>query len=189
MGVVKMVRDINKQGMKTQKRSKNKVRNDKNVPPLFSELLDQPPIDKIDMKLLQLLQKNARMTNIDIAGKLKTSEATVRRRINNLVDRGYIRSFSALLDYKLMGNAVKANVLARVDKDSLEDVAEVLKKLKNVHMICQVIGDYNLFCELIFGNILELQDFTDKVSQMEQVEDMEYYIVTKSFKACPWSGL
>lgn len=184
-----MVRDINKQGIKTQKRSKNRVWNERNVPPLFSELLDQPPIDKIDMKLLQLLQKNARMTNIDIADKLKTSEATVRRRINNLVDRGYIRSFSALLDYKLMGNAVKANVLAKVDKDSLEDVANNLKKLKNVHTICQVIGDYNLFCELIFGNILELQDFTDKVSQMEEVENMEYYIVTKSFKACPWSGL
>ena len=184
-----MVRDINKQGTKTQKKSKNKQWNERNVPPLFSELLAQPPIDKIDMKLLQLLQKNARMTNIDIADKLKTSEATVRRRINNLVDRGYIRSFSALLDYKLMGNAVKANVLAKVDKDSLEDVANNLKKLKNVHTICQVIGDYNLFCELIFGNILELQDFTDKVSQMEEVESMEYYIVTKSFKACPWSGL
>ena len=168
--------------------AKNRGRDNKNVPPLFSELLDQPPIDKTDMRL-QLLQKNARMTNIDIADKLDTSEATVRRRINNLVDRGYIRSFSALLDYKLMGNAVKANVLAKVEKDKLEDVANVLKKYKNVHMLCQVIGDYNLFCELIFGNILELQEFTDKLSQMEEVEGMDYFIVTKSFKACPWSGL
>jgi Lrp/AsnC family leucine-responsive transcriptional regulator len=183
-----------KKGMKNQTerpsiKSKSGVLNGGNVAPLFSELLEQPPIDKIDMKLLTLLQKNSRMTNIDIANKLKTSEATVRRRINNLVDRGYIRSFSALLDYKLMGNAVKANVLAKVDKDDLEDVANSLKKLKNVHMICQVIGDYNLFCELIFSNILELQEFTDKLSQMENVDSMDYYIVTKSFKACPWSGL
>lgn len=170
-------------------KSGSKAKSEKNVPPFFSELLDQPPIDKTDMRLLQLLQKNARMTNIDIASNLNTSEATVRRRINNLVDRGYIRSFSALLDYKMMGNAVKANVLAKVDKDNLEDVANTLKKYRNVHMLCQVIGDYNLFCELIFGNILELQEFTDMVSQMEEVERMEYYIVTKSFKACPWSGL
>ncbi len=56
-------------------------------------------------------------------------------------------------------------------------------------MLCQVIGDYNLFCELIFNNILELQEFTDKLSQMDEVEGMDYYIVTKSFKSCPWSGL
>jgi DNA-binding Lrp family transcriptional regulator len=184
-----MKKDSKNKGKKSLKKNKNNPRNNKNVPPLFSELLGQPPIDKTDMRLLQLLQKNARMTNINIADKLNTSEATVRRRINNLVGRGYIRSFSALLDYKLMGNAVKANVLAKVEKDKLEDVAGVLKKYKNVHMLCQVIGDYNLFCELIFNNILELQEFTDKLSQMEDVEETDYYIVTKSFKACPWSGL
>ncbi len=129
------------------------------------------------------------MTNIELAEKLDMSEATVRRRINNLVERGFIRAFSALLDYKRMGNAVKANVLAKVDKEHLEEVANSLKKYRNVHMICQVIGNYNLFCELIFSNILELQEFTDKLSNNDHVEQMDYYIVTKSFKPCPWSGL
>ncbi|UCE73751.1 MAG: Lrp/AsnC family transcriptional regulator [Methanomassiliicoccales archaeon] len=174
---------------RSSEETKEKLKTEKNIPPLFSELLDQPPIDKTDMSLLQLLQKNARMTNIEIAEKLNTSEATVRRRINNLMDRGYIRSFAALLDYKRMGNAVKANVLAKVEKDNLERVANSLKKSKNVHMLCQVIGDYNLFCELIFNNILELQEFTDKLSNNPDVEKMDYYIVTKSFKSCPWSGL
>ena len=68
----------------------------------------------------------------------------MRRRINNLIDRGYIRSFSALLDYKRMGNAVKANVLAKVEKEELEKVANSLKKNKNVHMLSQVIGDDKL---------------------------------------------
>jgi DNA-binding Lrp family transcriptional regulator len=187
--VDEMNKEVKNKGNKKPRKSKNKSKNEKNVQPIFSELLEQPPIDKTDMKLLQLLQKNARMTNIDLAGRLNTSEATVRRRINNLVGRGYIRSFSALLDYKLMGNAVKANVLAKVDKNKLDKVAVNLKKYKNVHMLCQVIGEYNLFCELIFNNILELQEFTDKLSQMDDVEGMDYYIVTKSFKACPWSGL
>ena len=178
-----------KKGKKTSKKYKENQGDNKNVPPLFLDLLEQPPIDKTDMRLLQLLQKNARMTNIDIAAKLNTSEATVRRRINNLVGRGYIRSFSALLDYKLMGNAVKANVLAKVEKDKLEYVAKDLKKSRNVHNLCQVIGEYNLFCEMIFNNILELQEFTDRLSQMDEVDGMEYYIVTKSFKPCPWSGL
>jgi DNA-binding Lrp family transcriptional regulator len=183
---------------KNKKKSKSKKtapvkkpkekKKDKNLAP-FSELLDQPPIDKTDMKLLELLQKNARMTNIEIAEKLNTSEATVRRRINNLVDRGFIRSFSALLDYKKLGNAVKANVLARVKKSKLEQIANSLKKSENVHIVCQTIGNYNLFCELFFNNILELQEFMDNFSQNEHVEVVDYYIITKSFKSCPWSGI
>jgi Lrp/AsnC family transcriptional regulator for asnA, asnC and gidA len=174
---------------KTQKKSVEAPRTEKKVQELFSELLYQPPIDNTDMKLLQLLQKNARMTNIELAEKLNMSEATVRRRINNLVDRGFIRGFSALLDYKKMGNAVKANVLAKVDKDKLEEVAYSLKKHKNAHMICQVIGSHNLYCELIFNNMIELQDFTDKLANNEHVNSMDYYIITKSFKPCPWSGI
>lgn len=185
----KNVKRKGKAAKKAREKPNKKIKLEKNIPPLFSELLDQPPIDKTDMKLLQILQKNARMTNIDIAEKLDTSEATVRRRINNLVDRGYIRSFSALLDYKKMGNTVKANVIAKVEKEELEKVANSLKNNKCVHMISQVIGDYNLFCELIVNNMIELQDFTDKLSQIESVEDIEYYIITKSFKTCPWSGL
>ncbi len=116
---------MKKEGKKGQKRelskkSKEISRVEKNAPPLLSELLGQPPIDGTDMRLLQLLQKNARVTNIEIAENLNTSEATVRRRINNLVDRGFIRGFSALLDFKKMGTAVKANVLAKVKKDDLE---------------------------------------------------------------------
>ncbi|UCE37340.1 MAG: Lrp/AsnC family transcriptional regulator [Thermoplasmata archaeon] len=174
---------------KSEKKATEAPRTEKNVQELFSELLYQPPIDNTDMKLLQLLQKNARMTNIELAEKLNMSEATVRRRINNLFDRGFIRGFSALLDYKKMGNAVKANVLAKVDKDKLEEVANSLKKHRNAHMICQVIGSYNLYCELIFNNMIELQDFTDKLANNEYVNSMEYYIITKSFKACPWSGI
>jgi DNA-binding Lrp family transcriptional regulator len=129
------------------------------------------------------------MTNIELAQKLKTSEATVRRRTNNLVERGYIRTFSALLDFNRIGNPVKANIVANVHKDKLEKVAKSIVHYENVHMVCQTMGNHNLFCETYFNNISELQDFTEKLTQQEPVEDLQCYIVTKSFKPCPWSGI
>ena len=156
---------------------------------VFSSLLKHIPIDETDLKLIQLLQENARMTNIELAEKLNTSEATVRRRTNNLVDRGYIRTFSALLDFNKIGNPVKANIMANVKKDELEQVANSLSQIENVHMVCQTMGNHNLFCETFFNNISELQDFTEKMLRNESVESLDYYIVTKSFKPCPWSGI
>ena len=174
----------------TKKSSKDKTSiKDTTIPQVFSGLLGHIPIDETDLKLIQLLQENARMTNIELAEKLNTSEATVRRRTNNLVERGYIRAFSALLDFNRIGNPVKANIVANVKKDKLDQVAESLVNFENVHMLCQTMGKHNLFCETYFNNISELQDFTEKILQKEHVESLEYYIVTKSYKPCPWSGI
>ena len=184
-----------KGGKSKKKKTKKKVGKDKTVAKdttttqVFSGLLGHIPIDETDLKLIQLLQENARMTNIELAEKLKTSEATVRRRTNNLVERGYIRAFSALLDFNRIGNPVKANIVANVKKDKLEKVAESLAQYENVHMVCQTMGSHNLFCETYFHNISELQDFTEKLLQDESVESLESYIVTKSYKVCPWSGI
>jgi len=104
------------------------------------------------------------------------------------VDRGYIRKFSALLDFNKIGNPVKANIVANVKKDKLEQVADSLAQIENVHMVCQTMGNHNLFCETFFNNISELQDFIEKMLRNESVEGLDYHIVTKSYKPCPWSG-
>jgi DNA-binding Lrp family transcriptional regulator len=187
-------KNIQKRGQKrkrfnTNDSNKTRIKNAGDTPQIFSGLLRHIPIDEIDVKLIQLLQENARMTNIELAEKLRTSEATVRRRTNNLVDRGYIRAFSALLDFNKIGNPVKANVMANVKKEKLEGIAEELKTIENVHMISQTMGRHNLFCETFFNNISELQDFTDRLARNDAVEGIDYYIITKSYKPCPWSGI
>jgi DNA-binding Lrp family transcriptional regulator len=181
--------DKTKKKISAKKAKKDMVGPRDTATQVFSGLLGHIPIDETDLKLIQLLQKNARMTNIELAEKLKTSEATVRRRTNNLVERGYIRAFSALLDFNRIGNPVKANIVANVRKDRLEHIAESLTQYENVHMVCQTMGNHNLFCETYFNNISEFQDFTEKVLQEESVENYECYIVTKSYKPCPWSGI
>jgi DNA-binding Lrp family transcriptional regulator len=177
-----------KKTVKKPNKDKPKRKNSSSLT-VFSSLLEHIPIDETDLRLIQLLQENARMTNIELAEKLNTSEATVRRRTNNLVDRGYIRTFSALLDFNKIGNPVKANIMANVKKDKLEQVADDLSQIENVHMVCQTMGNHNLFCETFFNNISELQDFTEKMLRNESVDGLDYYIITKSYKPCPWSGI
>ncbi|UCF07593.1 MAG: Lrp/AsnC family transcriptional regulator [Thermoplasmata archaeon] len=176
---------------RTAKKTKKEGQKDKRKATIqiFSGLLGHIPVDETDVKLIQLLQENARMTNIELAEKLNTSEATVRRRTNNLVDRGYIRAFSALLDFNRIGNPVKANIVMNVSKEKLAQVADYLSKFENVHMVSQTMGNHNLFCETFFNNILELQDFTERLAKNESVKDLDCYIITKSIKPCPWSGI
>ncbi len=57
-------------------------------------------LDAVDIEILRLLQKDAEMTNKEIALKLHKSIATINERIRRLKDQGYIKRVVALLDGK-----------------------------------------------------------------------------------------
>jgi Lrp/AsnC family transcriptional regulator for asnA, asnC and gidA len=169
---------------KTEERTKGSL-----LSPVITDMLSTQPIDELDMKLLTILQENGRMSNIDIAEKMQMSEATIRRRINSLIERDLIRGFSALLNHKKLGHGLKASIYVKVKKDDLDEVVKMLNDCGRACNIHQVMGKYNIHSELLFQSILELQEFIDDLSLSDHVEDMEYHIVTKSYKVCPWTGI
>ncbi len=146
-------------------------------------------VDKVDWKLIDLLVKNSRMSNIEIAEKLDTSEATVRRRIDALIDSGIIRGFVALLDYKKLGRTLKAHIQLKVNSSSMDEIANFLASSKHSCGVYRVIGRYNLYTEIIFQDIHAFQNYIDKLSKMENIEEYDYHIVSHSYKTCPWSGI
>src|SRR3972149_1945200 len=68
------------------------------------------PIDEVDVKILTRLRESARLRNVEIARALGISEATIRRRIRALEEKGIIMGYSCYLNYQLIENPVKAYV-------------------------------------------------------------------------------
>jgi DNA-binding Lrp family transcriptional regulator len=156
---------------------------------LILKLGTRSPIDSMDTELIKILLQNGRLSNVEIASYLNTSEATIRRRIHNLVERGFIRGFSALLDYKRFGQVIKAHINFQVKKKDLEKVANSLMELENSCTVYRVIGKYNLTSMMVFNNIAELQEFIDNVSEDESIDDLNYLLVTGAYKSCPLTGI
>ena len=147
------------------------------------------PIDDKDAELIGELVEDGRLSNVELAQKLETSEGTVRRRIQTLTDRGFIRGFTALLNYDLFGYAIKAHVDLLVEKKNLEEVAHKLLEMDNICSLYRVIGDYNLATVIVFKNISELQEFIDQFSELKSVNKISYLIVTESYKPCQLTGI
>ncbi len=57
-----------------------------------------PELDRIDFDILGLLQKNARMTNKDLAESVGVAPSTCLERVRRMVDSGAIRGFHADVD-------------------------------------------------------------------------------------------
>ena len=53
-------------------------------------------LDKTDCKLIEILQKDGRLSNIKIAKEMKISEATVRTRLKRLLDEDELVTLPAL---------------------------------------------------------------------------------------------
>jgi Lrp/AsnC family leucine-responsive transcriptional regulator len=75
-----------------------------------------PTLDKTDRKLLDLLQKDGRMTNLDLAGRVALSPSACLRRVRSLEEAGVIRGYAALLDPAKIGLGLLAFVTVKLEK-------------------------------------------------------------------------
>ena len=75
---------------------------------------DYSELDRIDFEILGLLQKNARMTNKDLAETVGIAPSTCLERVRRMVDSGVIRGFHADVDPAALGVALQAIIAVRL---------------------------------------------------------------------------
>ena len=152
-------------------------------------LLDTLPVDDLDMKVINLLSKNARMSNVDIASEIGVSEGTVRRRINEMAKKGIIEGFILLLDCKEAQKCVKVFVSLEVDDIHIQNVVEQIKSHDQIIAMYRTNSRFNVLCEAMFRSVIELQDFIDKYLMIDGITDSDVKMVIGSYKKCLWTGI
>ena len=75
-------------------------------------------LDKIDRKILAILQADGRLSNQDVAERVSLSPSPCLRRIKRLEEAGVIRQYVALLDPDKIGLGLLAYVNVRLEKHS-----------------------------------------------------------------------
>jgi Lrp/AsnC family transcriptional regulator, leucine-responsive regulatory protein len=79
-----------------------------------------PQLDPTDIRLLNLLQADASLSNQDLAAAAHTSPATALRRVRRLVDAGVIERQVALLDPDRIGHGLSALIEITLDRQGAE---------------------------------------------------------------------
>jgi Lrp/AsnC family leucine-responsive transcriptional regulator len=92
-------------------------------------------LDPIDYRILDLLQRDARTTQVQIASEVGLSQPSVADRIKKLDQSGAIRGYVARLDPKALGNDIRAFIGVRISHPrhheaftrKIQQIAEVLE--------------------------------------------------------------
>ena len=81
-------------------------------------------LDGTDLKILDVLQSDASLTNDALAGRVHVSSATCLRRVKRLVESGVIERRVALLSSEALGHGLTAFVEVSLDRQSAEAMGE-----------------------------------------------------------------
>ena len=99
-------------------------------------------LDDIDLQILDLLQANARETQVEIAKAVGLAPSAVQERIRKLEARGTLRGYAADIDAKVLGLGLLAFVAVRTEEASSENtIAQLLSTQSEVLEVHHVAGD------------------------------------------------
>lgn len=124
----------------------------------MKEITEAEKLDRIDLKLLRLLQQDGRLSNADLARKANVSAATCHRRVQRLFEDGFVRSVRAAVDpHRVERGALVlvGVVLDRSTKESFAAFEAAASKLKSVLDCHLVAGDFDYFLKIRLRDMSE----------------------------------
>lgn len=137
-----------------------------------------PKIDKLDEKIIEILVKNSCISNTEIAKKLKVSEATIRKRIRDLIKNKIIQRFTIEVGDQA---SIKGIVLIKtVAKIPTIDIANQITKIINVQQVYETTGDYDIIAIVLATSTSSLNESIENIRQTKGVIDTTTLTVVRT---------
>jgi len=135
-------------------------------------------IDNIDLKIISLLNEDAKTPYTEIAKKVFVSSGTVHVRMKKLEDMGVVKSATLNIDFSKLGYDIAAFLGIYLQRSSLYDnVIESLQEIPEVVRAYYTTGNYSIFAKIICQDTDHLRNVLDSIQQVEGIDRTETLIV------------
>jgi Lrp/AsnC family transcriptional regulator for asnA, asnC and gidA len=138
---------------------------------------------KIDVTSLAIIKhlREGRKSFQKIAEDLSITENTVRARVNRLIEEGVL-SVTGLVDPEAIPGHRLVMVGIKLSTMDLVRKGEEFSRLKGVVSVCVVTGRYDLILTVLMSDTHDLLAFyTEQVSQIQDVQSAETFVVYKAY--------
>lgn len=143
-------------------------------------------LDKLDLKILRIMQDNSKITNLDLSKKIGLSPAPTLERVKKLENTGVIRSYHASVDPQIIGLSVKTFVLVSLAWQKENALKNFMDKVKSIQEIteCYIItGEADFLMKLVCKDIPTYEQLLFKtLSQIEEIERLKTLMTLSTIK-------
>ncbi len=143
-------------------------------------------LDNTDLKILNLLQKNARLTIKQLAMELQKSHTPVFERVKKLEEKGYIKRYVAILDAKLINRQLKAFTHVQLKEHSQKILSEFEKEVVKFHEVMEcyhMTGAFDFILKIAVKDMEAYHEFLmQKLSKLPDIGTLQSFFVMSESK-------
>ncbi|GAF14976.1 transcriptional regulator, AsnC family [Bacillus sp. JCM 19046] len=120
-------------------------------------------MDKMDCDILELLQKNARMTISELSKELSLSRPSMSERLLRLQEKGVIEGFTTRVSLKHIGKDILLLIQVSGVKVSLQDFEAMVKQEKEIIECHRVTGEVSYFIKAAVSDVNSMRKLIDRL--------------------------
>ncbi|NMP15221.1 winged helix-turn-helix transcriptional regulator [Thalassotalea sp. Y01] len=142
-------------------------------------------LDRIDLTILDTLQRNSRISNVDLAKHINLSPSPCLDRVKRLESEGYIKRYGAVLDAKKLELGMSAFIQVTLDRTKAEvfnqfrDNVVDIKEVAECHMVA---GGFDYLVKLRVTDMDNYREVLGKVVELPGVSQTHTYVVIEKVK-------
>ncbi len=143
-------------------------------------------LDRIDYRILELLQTNSKLTNVELAEKVHLSPPPCLERVKRLEKEGYIKQYVALLDAEKLNASLLAFIqvsLSNTANSKLESFNAEVNRLTEVQECHMVSGGFDYLLKVRVKDMADYRDFLGrKLATLPGIRETHTYVVMQEVK-------
>jgi len=143
-------------------------------------------LNNLDIKLLKLMNKGARLPLIDLASKLKVSADTIKYRLNNLKKNNIITGYGVKIDFNKLKDSyyIVFLKLLNMNYSKYKKIETISRLNKNIIIFIKTLGEHDieLEVEITKKEDLDLLIQNLKDTFISELKDYELIEVTKEHR-------
>lgn len=153
------------------------------------DIMKRSKLDQIDLKILQNLQNDGRMTNVELAENVGISPPPCLRRVRALEDAGYIKGYHADVDAGILGYGVMVFAMVKLTSQAEKDLVEFEAHMKRLPMVreCHMLaGDVDFILKIVAKDWDDYQAFlSQELTSAPNVTSVKSSLGIRSVKDVP----
>lgn len=142
-------------------------------------------LDRIDLTILEVLQGNARISNVELAKKVNLSASPCLDRVKRLENDGYIKRYAAVLDAEKLNVGMSAFIQVTLDRTKADVFHKFKAEVVNIKEVAEchmVAGGFDYLVKLRVINMANYRDVLGKIVELPGVSQTHTYMVIEDVK-------
>lgn len=140
-------------------------------------------MDTIDIKILRLLQKNARMTASEISGEINLSVSAVTDRLKKLESSGVIEQYATILNPRKLKKDLTAIMFISLERPKYTDsFAEFVKREEAILECHYLAGDFDYSLKIVTENTVTLERLLNRIKSVPGIQKTRTMVVLSTAK-------